>query len=151
MNLQRGTANKINNKKNPTKNGIASENCMWAHTSSGCESTTFWQMLCSCATSLTRPKSCSWMICRAVLPDDLHISRNTWEPGETRRTQVRTRMQTSTSWGVCTEWQIEGDNCMVGAADWPAWQPKRRYVPFPGAPAAQPVQKERSGWNERVT
>lgn len=50
-------------------------------TSFGCESTTFWQMLCSCVMSLTRPKFFSWMICWAVLPDDLHISWKTWEHG----------------------------------------------------------------------
>lgn len=47
-------------------------------TSSGCESTTFWQMLWTCATSWTSPSSCSWTICEAVFPPDLHISWNTW-------------------------------------------------------------------------
>lgn len=79
-------------KRKKKKKGLQVRICMWALTSSGCESTTFWQMLCSCAVSLTRPKSFSWVICRAVLPDDLHISWNTWGQGETRNTPVRTRM-----------------------------------------------------------
>lgn len=58
--------------------------CLRVLTSFGCESTTFWQMLCSCVMSLTRPKFFSWMICWAVLPDDLHISWKTWEHGRNR-------------------------------------------------------------------
>lgn len=81
-----------NMQKRKRKKGLQVRICMRALTSSGCESTTFWQMLCSCALSLTRPKSFSWMICRAVLPDDLHISWNTWGQAETRNTPVRTRM-----------------------------------------------------------
>lgn len=34
---------------------------------------------------------------------------------------------------------------MVGAADWPAWQPKRRCVPFLEDPAVRRGQEERLG------
>lgn len=82
------------------------------------------------------------------LLDDLQGCFAWWLPHllkhlRAERNQVRTSMQTSPSWGVCIEWHIEGDNCMVCTADSPAQQPKRRYVLFPGVPAAQPGQKER--------
>lgn len=44
-------------------------------------------------------------------------------------------------------WQAGGDNCVACAADWPAWQPRRRSGPFPGVPAARPGLEERRGWN----
>lgn len=105
-------------------------------TSRGCESTTFWQRLCSCGVSLTSPRSCSWMIWVAVLPDDLHISWNTWEQRGPRKTHMSS---SSVSVSGVTYWKT---------ADWPAWPPRRRCVLLPGVPAARRGQRGRQGWNQ---
>lgn len=49
----------------------------WPLTSFGWASTTFWQMLCSLAVSLTIPRSRSLTICAADLSPDVHIFWNT--------------------------------------------------------------------------
>lgn len=83
-----------------------------------------------------------------LLLDDLQRCLTRWNPHLLKHLRKQRVKQSVFSPALSCEWQTEGDNCELYAAVWPAWQLKRRCVLFPGAPAAQPGQRERRGCNQ---